>query len=270
VRPAVAGRLALALLPLLAACERDRGEPLVERQWTLVWQDEFDGPADQPPDPAKWGHDVGTGWGNQQLEYDTADPANSSLDGLGRLAIVARESDPPGGYTSARLVTRDLFEPRYGRFEARVRQPVGRGLWPAFWLLGADIATVGWPACGEIDVMEYRGQEPTVLHNSLHGPGYSGAAAVTRRVDRAPARLDADFHVYGVEWTEDCVRWTFDGETTFEARAEDLPGEWVFDRPFYLILNLAVGGAFVGPPDGATSFPQTLLVDWVRVHQLLP
>ncbi len=259
--------LAAAAALVFGACERDH-EWVDDGVYTLVWQDEFEGPAGTLPDAEKWVADIGTNWGNNQLEYDTNHPENASLDGQGNLLIVARQESWQGSaYTSARLCTRGLYQPSRGRVEARMKLPSGQGLWPAFWLLGANISTTGWPACGEIDIMEYRGQEPGVIHNSLHGPGYSGGNAVTRRVDHSPTRYDQDFHVFAVEWEESLIRWQIDGLTTFEAAPDDLPGDWVYNHAFYLILNVAVGGNFVGAPNGSTVFPQTMSVDWVRVYQ---
>ncbi len=259
------GVAALALLATTAACARHPTAPT----WDLAWQDEFDGPAGQSPDASHWSYDVGTDWGNGQLEYDTARPENVSLDGEGHLAITARRESWLGqSYTSGRIHTRGHFEQAGGRFETRLRVPAGQGLWPAFWLLGSDFASVGWPACGEIDVMEYRGQEPDVVHGSLHGPGYSGGAAITRRY-QAPVPLDGDFHVYAVEWTSKKITWSLDGTGYFTVSPGDLPkgAPWVFNHDFFVILDLAVGGGFVGPPDEGTAFPQSLLVDWVRVYR---
>lgn len=238
--------------------------------WELVWSDEFEGAAGELPDPQKWGFDVGTDWGNQQLEYDTDRAENASLDGNGNLAITARRESFMGqDYTSARITTENKFEPTYGKFEARIQLPVGQGYWPAFWLLGADFETVGWPQTGEIDIMEYRGQEPTIVHGTVHGPGYSAAAGITARLDAAQ-RLDQDFHVYGVEWEEDIIRWYFDDELfhTVTRTTVSTRGDWVFDHPFYIILNLAIGGSFVGAaPTPDITFPQSMLVDWVRVYE---
>lgn len=239
--------------------------------WRLVWSDEFDGAAGQPPDPAKWAHDIGTDWGNQQLEWTTDRPENASTDGEGRLAITAREESYRGRpYTSARLKTQDRFEQRYGRFEARIRVPAGRGIWPAFWMLGADIDEVGWPRSGEIDVMEFRGQEVNVLHASIHGPGHAGDQAYTRRYVLPDGRLDTDFHVYAVEWGPDRITWFLDDEPYHVARRDEVPGEWVYDHPFFMLLNVAVGGAFVGHVGPDVTFPRTMLVDWVRVYEAAP
>jgi len=256
---------ALAVVLLTCGCSDPTGSELT--QWTLVWQDEFDGPAGQSPDSTKWDYDIGTDWGNAQLEYDTDRPQNVSLDGLGNLLIIAREESYLGqDYTSARIVTRGLYQPQYGRIEARIKLPTGQGLWPAFWLLGIDIAAVGWPQCGEIDIMEYRGQQPTVVHGSLHGPGYSGGQAITDSYILPNDRFDAGFHTFAVEWRSNSIRWFVDGQRYQTINKGDQDGDWVFDRPFYIILNVAVGGNYVGPPDQNTVFPQTMVVDWVRVY----
>lgn len=238
----------------------------------LVWSEEFDGPANSLPLSSHWKFDIGTDWGNDQLEYDTARPTNVSLDGNGHLAITARrESYMGSAYTSGRITTQGLFARSAGRFEARIQLPTGRGLWPAFWLLGSDIGTRGWPACGEIDVMEYRGQEPSIVHGSLHGPGYSGGGALTRAYTLPNGgRFDTGFHVFAVDWRGNQITWSVDGVPYQALNSTSLPAgaTWVFDHPFFVILNLAVGGNFVGPPDAGTVFPQTMLVDWVRVYQV--
>jgi len=251
------------LLPALCAC-RESASP----RPTPVWADEFEGPAGRPPDPAKWTYDVGTDWGNEQLEYDTDRPGNAALDGDGHLAITAREEPFRGSaYTSARITTEERFEPTYGRIEARIRLPTGRGLWPAFWLLGANVDSVGWPASGEIDVMEYRGQRPDVVLGTLHGPGYSASQGLTRDYVLDGDRFDRGFHVFALEWVRDSIRWLVDDVPYHAVERGEVPGDWVFDHPFYIILNVAVGGGFVGAPDSATVFPQSMLIDWVRVHQ---
>ncbi len=260
-------RLALLMVVLAMGIGCDNSSDSSEREWQLVWEDEFDGSAGQSPDPTRWTFDIGTDWGNAQLEYDTDRPENVSLDGQGNLAITARRESFQGQpYTSARILTRGLFEQAYGRFEARIQMPSGPGMWPAFWLLGANFDTVGWPACGEIDIMEYRGQEPSTVHGSLHGPGYSAGNAVTRRFDLPQDRFDTGFHVFAVEWGEDYIDWYVNDTLYQSIKPSDLPAAWVYDHPFYIILNLAVGGNYVGPPNESTTFPQTMLVDWVRVY----
>ena len=270
-RPGRAGRwlVLAALLLTLTSCRNGATDP-VPLEWTLAWQDEFEGPAGQSPDPSRWKFDIGTDWGNQQLEYDTARPQNASLDGTGNLAIIARkENFLEQEYTSARMTTSGRFEQARGRFEARIKLPVGQGIWPAFWLLGNDIGTVGWPACGEIDIMEYRGQEPNVILGTVHGPNYSGSNSVGTRYTLPGANFNDDFHVFAVEWSESRISWFVDDVQYQVVTPADLPpgGRWVFDHPFYVILNVAVGGNFVGPPDESTVFPQTMLVDWVRVYR---
>jgi beta-glucanase (GH16 family) len=257
------------LLALVGWGSRCGNEDLFEVD--LVWSDEFEGPAGQLPDSNRWRFDIGTDWGNAQLEYDTDRPVNVSLDGEGHLAITAREEVYLGrNYTSGRINTRDLFDRTRGRFEARIRLPVGQGIWPAFWLLGANFEEVGWPDCGEIDIMEYRGQEPHIVHGSLHGPGYSGGSAVTGSFQLAGVQgFNDDFHIFAIEWDTNGITWLIDNTAYQTISAADLPGgaRWVFDHPFFIILNVAVGGHFVGPPDASTTFPQTMLVDWVRVYR---
>jgi len=264
-RPGLCTIAAVAAVSL-AACERPTGN--VVASWQLVWSDEFDGPAGRSPDPARWRYDVGTDWGNAQLEFDTNRPENASLDGSGHLALTARKEPWQGReYTSARINTAGLFETRGGRFEARILMPGGQGLWPAFWLLGADFGTVGWPGCGEIDVMEFLGQQPGTVYGTVHGPGYFGAEGVGRRFDLLQGRFDTSYHTFTLEWGTDYVTWLVDGTPYQTLGPADLPGPWVFDHSFFMILDLAVGGTFVGPPDSSTTFPQSMLVDWVRVYQ---
>ena len=246
----------------------DENEIIEDRNWQLVWQDEFDGPAGQSPDGAKWNFDIGTDWGNQQLEFDTDRPENVSLDGDGNLAIIARrESFAGSGYTSARITTKGKFDQAYGRFEARIKMPWGPGIWPAFWLLGSNIDQVGWPRCGEIDIMELRGQEPNLIHGSVHGPGYSGGEAITKSFGFTNDRFDLDFHIFAVEWSEDHLYFFVDDALYQVITPEDVPGDWVYDHPFHIILNVAVGGNYVGFPAEGTPFPQTMLVDYVRVYR---
>lgn len=239
-------------------------------EWRLVWEDNFDGAAGVLPDAMNWELEIGTDWGNAQLEFDTDRPTNVSTDGQGHLAIVAREEEYKGSsYTSARINTHGFFARYRGRFEARVKLPVGQGIWPAFWLLGENFSEVGWPECGEIDILEYRGQEPRLVHGSLHGPGHSGGNAITGRYVLPSGQFNDDFHVFGVEWSDDRITWTIDGIRYQTIAKADLPenARWVYDHPFYIILNVAVGGNFVGAPDASTQFPQTMLVDWVRVYR---
>ncbi|MGA8673686.1 MAG: glycoside hydrolase family 16 protein [Candidatus Acidiferrales bacterium] len=244
--------------------------------WTLVWSDEFNGPDGSRPDPAKWKFEVGgNGWGNHELEYYTNRPENSFIRD-GNLVIQALKVNFTGpdhvkrDYTSARITTQGLFEQAYGRFEARIKIPRGRGLWPAFWLLGNDIGTIGWPGSGEIDIMENIGKEPSMVHGSLHGPGYSGDRDYTSEY-KLPGGVHFadDFHVFAVEWEPKTVRFFVDQELYATFTPARLPAgmKWVFDHPFFIILNVAVGGDWPGPPDATTIFPQTMLVDYVRVYR---
>jgi len=266
--------LALAGWGSRCGAERQPGEePPVDS--TLIWSDEFDGPAGQRPDPANWSHDVGgSGWGNNQLEFDTNRTDNSRLDGRGNLEIIARRETYQGrNYTSARIKTLGLFAQQGGRFEARIKLPVGQGIWPAFWLLGDNFQQVGWPACGEIDIMEYRGQQPNIVSGALHGPGYSGGNPLTRKYTLPTGRFNDNFHIFAVEWDPDKITWFVDDVPYMTLTPSNVPagGRWVFDHPFFIILNVAVGGNFVGPPNTTTTiFPQTMLVDWVRVYQGAP
>ena len=253
------------LLASIIGCSKEE-----EMSWRLVWEDDFEGLAGQLPDSTRWRFDIGTDWGNDQLEYDTDRPENVSLDGIGNLAITAREETYlEQDYTSGRIKTHGCFEQAYGRFEARIKLPVGQGIWPAFWLLGGDIGAVGWPDCGEIDIMEYRGQEPSIVHGSLHGPGYSGGGAITLSYNLVGDQFYNDFHVFSIKWDSSRITWMVDDSPYFSVTPRDLPAgaSWVFDHPFFIILNVAVGGGFVGNPDSTTVFPQTMLVDWVRVYR---
>ncbi len=250
---------------------KDDENAVANRNWKLVWSDDFNGVAGQSPDAANWTYDLGTGnngWGNQELQYYTDRPENIALDGVGNLAITARrESFGGSGFTSARIKTQGLFDQAYGRFEARIKLPWGPGIWPAFWMLGNDINDVSWPQCGEIDIMEYRGQQPNLVHGTVHGPGYSGGAAITKSFGFTDNRFDVDFHVFAIEWGADYVDYYVDNTLYQRITPEDVPGEWVYDHPFFIILNVAVGGNFVGFPTSQTPFPQTMLVDYVKVYK---
>lgn len=258
--------LYFGILLTLSSCETST-EPEIP-QYNLVWQDEFDGPAGQKPDSTKWTYDTGTDWGNAQLEYDTDRAENASLDGDGNLVITARAESYMGQpFTSARIKTEGLFEQTYGRFEARIKMPWGPGIWPAFWLLGSNVETVGWPECGEIDIMEYRGQQPNLIHATVHGPGYSAGGGVTKSYGFEHNRFDVDFHLFAVEWGQNYLRFYVDDVLYQEIKPEDLTGPWVFNKPFFIILNVAVGGNYVGFPTQDTQFPQSMVVDYVRVYK---
>jgi beta-glucanase (GH16 family) len=240
--------------------------------WQLVWQDEFDGDA---IDRSNWTYDIGGwGWGNGEAQFYTDRPANARVE-HGLLVIEAhQERYEDKYYTSARLKTQRLREFQYGRIEARMRVPRGAGTWPAFWMLGADFdrdpndpITSNWPHVGEIDVMEHIGREPDLILGTIHGPGYAGAGGLTKWNRRSYDIAD-DFHTYAVEWDYDGIRWFYDGELYFDLGREAVgQREWVFDRPFFLIVNLALGGTLPGPIGLDTEFPLRLYVDHVRVYQ---
>jgi beta-glucanase (GH16 family) len=231
----------------------------------LDWSDEFDGKA---LDHGKWVEELGGhGFGNNELQFYTARRENLRVED-GKLVIEARREDREGRqYTSARIKTAGLFERTHGRYEARIRIPRGQGIWPAFWLLGADCKTTGWPRCGEIDIMENIGKEPGMVHGTIHGPGFSGEHAFGGPNSLESGAFADGFHVFAVEWEPREIRWYRDGILYHTARPDLVKGEWVYEHPFFVILNLAVGGDWPGNPDAATSFPQRMLVDYVRVYR---
>ncbi|HCC57614.1 MAG TPA: hydrolase [Solibacterales bacterium] len=255
-------RCAVLFLLLLA--------PLPGQGWQLVWSDEFNGPANSLPDTAKWGYDLGGGgFGNAELETYTNSPGNIWMDGNGNLVIHALRP-AAGVYTSARIKTQDKFSIAYGKIEARIKIPYGQGIWPAFWMLGAHIKTVGWPACGEIDIMENIGKEPTLIHGTVHGPGYSGGNGIGKAYALPSGQPFAnDFHVFTVVWSPNSVEFQVDGNAYFTVTPQSLPSgaKWVYNTPFFLLLNLAVGGAWPGYPDATTTFPQVMTIDYVRVYR---
>jgi beta-glucanase (GH16 family) len=250
--------------------------PTKAEDWKLVWSDEFNGPDGSPVDRSKWTLETGGwGWGNQELEYYTDRIENASIHD-GNLVIKAlpeKYTGPDGvtrNFTSARLKTLGKFSQAYGRFEARIKVPYGQGMWPAFWMLGADFDKVGWPACGEIDIMENIGKEPGTIHGSIHGPGYIGGTGIEAPYTLpGKQRFADDYHVFGIEWDPDSVGFYVDQDLYVRRTRADLqPGwKWMFDKPFFLLLNLAVGGDWPGNPDSTTVFPQTMLVDYVRVYE---
>src|SRR4051812_32289957 len=264
--------LALTLLLLLASSAS------AQTHTTLAWSDEFNGPAGSAVDSTKWGFDVGGGgWGNNEREYYTNTTDNAAMDGAGNLVITAKTSTLKKlrcwygqcQYTSARILTNTKFTQKYGRFEARIKIPYGQGIWPAFWMLGDNIATVPWPSCGEIDIMENIGKEPSTVHGTIHGPGYSGANGIgSPYALPAGQKFSDDFHIYALEWSPNTLRFYVDGSLYRTIVASDTPQgtAWVFDHPFFIIMNVAVGGGWPGSPDQTTVFPQTMLVDYVRVY----
>lgn len=260
----------IGLIVSTYSCDEDETQKVVTK-FNLVMEDNFD--VDGAPNPAIWSHDIGrgaNGWGNNELQYYTDRPENVIVQN-GYLIITAKQEAFGGAsYTSARLKTKDLFDQKYGRFEARIKLPLGKGLWPAFWMLGSNIDQVGWPQCGEIDIMEYLGNNPTQILGTLHGPGFSGGESISKTYTLKNSRFDNEFHVFGVEWSENHINWYVDNVlynqiTRKQVEAEG--GEWVFGNSFFMILNMAVGGDLPGSPNSSTTFPQRMLVDYVRVYQ---
>jgi beta-glucanase (GH16 family) len=266
-----------AVDPATQATEIDTSIGWDTREWELLWADEFEGAAETPVNTEYWTAETGgSGWGNNELEYYTDRVENLSLDGNGNLAIVARQENPNNyrchygkcSHTSARIITKDKITFTYGRVEARIKVPRGQGIWPAFWMLGNDISKVGWPNSGEIDIMEHIGKKPRNVYGTVHGPNYSGANGIQGAYE-IDADLADDFHVFAVDWDPDVIRWYVDGNLYSTFTPDKLNGrKWVFDKDFFIILNVAVGGNWPGIPDETTEFPQTMLVDYVRVYQL--
>jgi beta-glucanase (GH16 family) len=245
--------------------EPEPAPPWERDGWTLIWQDEFDGDA---LDPYRWVMEIGGhGWGNNEWQFYTDRPENVRLED-GMLVIEAREEEfVRRDYTSGRIKTQGLFSFQYGRVEARMKLPYGPGIWPAFWMLGEDINEVAWPRSGEIDIMEFIGREPNHVYGTVHGPGYSGGASIGHFTTFPDGSLAQEFHVFAVEWEPEEIRWLVDDREFFKLTPAQVRGDWVFDHPFFLVLNLAVGGYWPGYPDETTTFPQLYQIDYVRVYQ---
>ncbi|MEM5948454.1 family 16 glycosylhydrolase [Spirochaetia bacterium 38H-sp] len=240
--------------------------------WQLVWSDEFDGTS---LDTTYWSYEIGNGqaqgipgWGNNELEYYQQN--NVSVSG-GYLTIEARNetvTDSYGSYnyTSGKIVTKDKFDFTYGRVEIRAKLPKGQGIWPALWMLGADIDTNAWPNCGEIDIMELIGSQPEVIHGTIHGP-ISGGSGVGSGYTLTSGDFSDDFHVFAMEWDDDEVEFYVDDILFHVVNKNEILSDWVFDHAFYFIFNVAVGGSWPGDPDATTVFPQQMQVDYIRVYE---
>ena len=250
------------------------------RYTKLTFSDEFNTKQVSAVDSTKWTAEIGgNGWGNQELEYYTNSIENAYQDGKGSLIIKAIKLDQPSNltcwygscqYTSARLITKGKFEQKYGRFEARIKIPKGQGTWSAFWMLGNNIDKVGWATCGEIDIMENIGREPSTIHGTVPGPDYNGANGIGGhyKLSKNMAFAD-DFHVYSAEWNKSSIQFYVDGKRYKTLTISDIPrnSSWVYDHPFFLILNFAVGGPWGGSPDKTSVFPQEMVIDYVRVYE---
>lgn len=265
------------ILTLVTACSTDEKQTVITKT-TLVMSEEFD--VNGAPNPDLWSYNIGTGnngWGNNEKQYYTDRPQNIIVEN-GNLKITARRELYLGSaFTSARILTKGKLEQKYGRIEARIKLPLGQGLWPAFWMLGSNIqtgvenpdnsSTLAWPACGEIDIMEYLGNSPTKIFGTVHGPGYSGGESISKNFFLSNSRFDTDFHVFGIEWDENKINFYVDDFLYHSVTPSDVPGDWVFNQPFYLILNIAVGGNLPGSPNAETPFPQSMLVDYIRIYE---
>lgn len=263
---------------LFVSCDDNEKQQTVATLNNLVWADEFD--TNGTPDASKWNLLTGDGteqgipgWGNNELQTYTNRPENVTVQN-GVLIITAKEESLDGkSYTSARITTKGLLDQTYGRFEARIKLPTGKGIFPAFWLLGDDEnGSLVWPEIGEIDIMEYLGNEPTSVFGTIHGPEFSAANSITKSYELQGDRFDNGFHVFGVEWTPNRINWYVDDVLYQSLTPKDIAeetdgkGKWVFNRPFHIILNVAVGGNLPGSPNDETIFPQRMLVDYVRVY----
>ena len=261
--------LILLISLAITSCDSNQTQTVTTLN-NVVWADEFN--TDGALDTSKWIYNIGTGqngWGNNELQYYTDRAENIKIED-GMLHITAKKETFMGSnYTSSRILTKGLYESKYGRYEARIKLPWGKGIWPAFWLLGDNSnGTVVWPQVGEIDIMEYRGQDPTVVHGSVHGPGYSAGEASTKSYTLENDRFDTGFHIFGIEWGPKYINFYVDDVLYNQITPKDVTGDWVFDNnEFYIIMNLAVGGSFAGNPSSETVFPQTMMVDYVRVYQ---
>jgi beta-glucanase (GH16 family) len=265
--------IVFVLLALIAASAA--AQPAAS-DWTLIWSDEFNAPNGSPVDTTKWVLETGgDGWGNDELEYYTSRPVNAYQED-GNLVIKVLHEKYAGvrnvarDYTSARLKTLGKFSQSYGRFEARIKIPRGQGIWPAFWMMGDDVDKIRWPDCGEIDIMENIGKEPGMVHGTIHGPGYSGDRGITAPYSLPEGQRFADeFHIFAVEWEPKAIRFYVDDHLYTTRTPADLPAgtKWVYDHPFFMLLNIAVGGNWPGSPDATSMYPQVMLVDYVRVYR---
>ena len=243
------------------------------RTWQLVWNDEFD--RDGMPDGSKWQYDAGYIANNEEQYYTIGRPENSRIEG-GHLTIEARQepytspTNVQAEYTSARLKTEGRAAWTYGRIEVRARLPRGRGMWPAIWMLGTNISQVGWPTCGEIDIMEHVGFQPTRVHANIHTRAFNHTINTGKGASTTIENPYDEFHVYAVEWLEDRLEFFVDGRQYFaypkqEGYSND---EWPFDKPHFLILNAAVGGDWGGQQGIDDSiFPTEFVIDYVRVYE---
>ena len=244
----------------------------------LIWRQEFNGKAYIKPDAAIWGYDLGGQNANNEEQLYTNSKYNVAMDGRGNLVITAKrivegsaqwEKCISCKFSSARIKTQGKIGFKYGRMEARIKMPAGIGTWPAFWMLGANLESVGWPESGELDIVEARGADPTIVFGTAHGPGYNGSEGTQYGSTAfANAPLSAGYHVYAIEWSKNSVNWYFDDQLYLRMTPASVsPREYVFNREFFLILNLAMGGQFTGEIDPNLTSAQ-MSVDYIRYYKL--
>ena len=248
----------------------------VEEENPLLWSQEFNEKSGSKPDPKYWNYDLGDGrgWGNREVQTYTN--VNAKTNGRGALAITARQYSPKSklicyyGYcewSSARITTKNKVWIKYGTIEARIQMPAGTGTWPAFWMLGQNIDAVSWPNSGEIDITEGLGRTPYLNYGTIHGPGYFGGSSIGVRYLN-PTKLSAGFNTYGINWSEDFIEWTVNGKIIFTQSKDSIaPRAWVFNQPFSLILNVAMGGEFGGEVGKDSKSGLQMKVDWIRVKK---
>ena len=279
-KAAVVRWLVLALT--IMSCTLSTPSTVTRSAWTQVWSDEFNGPAGARVDSLKWSYDTADGcqvgicgWGNDEKEYYTSAPENVALNGRGQLAISVRTAPAgmschygPCRYTSARIKTKGKMNAQPGRVEARIKLPAGQGLWAGFWMLGSNYPATSWPQCGELDVMENHGSNPRETSSAIHGPGYFGKTPFAQGYTLPAGSFSDDFHTFAVEWDSLRVRFYVDDRRHYTiARADvERSGAWVFNQPFFILLNLAIGGTFDGDPQSDAILPATMLIDYVRVY----
>ncbi|MFG3024151.1 ricin-type beta-trefoil lectin domain protein [Streptomyces sp. NPDC048254] len=275
IRRCLFASLSAALVGSVAVGPAHRADAADAGAAAVTFSDTFDGAAGSAVNSSKWTLETGDNVNNHEREYYTSGTNNAALDGQGHLVITAKKENPANyqcwygtcQYTSARMNTSGKFSAQYGHVEARMKIPRGQGMWPAFWMLGTDIGSVGWPNSGEIDVMENVGFEPSTVHGTIHGPGYSGSAGIGAGYTLPNGQAFADaFHTFAVDWAPNSITWSVDGIAYQTRTPADVGGNtWAFNKPFFLILNLAVGGYWPGDPNSSTAFPAQLVVDSVSV-----
>jgi len=232
----------------------------------LVWSDEFNG---RSINPAVWGYDTGgSGFGNNELEYYTNSEKNSFVTNGFMVLEARKEVYGTNNYTSARLISKDKKSFTYGRIDFRAKLPKGQGIWPALWMLGSNISTTSWPACGEIDIMELLGHEPQKSYGTIHWGAAGGPSTHIGGYYSLSSQAFSDsFHVFSLLWETTKITFLIDNIPFFSADKSQVNGNYPFDKPFFFIMNVAVGGNWPGNPDNTTVFPQRMIVDYVRVFQ---